>query len=208
MNHEDAPKDCRDPELGRLLAGHELGLLTPEERRRFDEHVYACDACFAELYAMDPATKILRHARPALRAAPGRRRWLAVAAVAAAAIVVSVVSVVSVVVVRVSREPDEFRPRGGDAQAAILVRGPHGTVDRPELLDWMPVPGARGYDLRLRSASGELIWSGRVDEPPACLDEGTRRRLSPGWGFEWEVVATTEDGTTWTSDITRFTVRR
>jgi len=40
---------CARPELGALIARFEHDLLDEEERRRLEEHLLECDACFAEL---------------------------------------------------------------------------------------------------------------------------------------------------------------
>jgi hypothetical protein len=46
---------CREPELGRLIAPYELGLLAEEEQARFEAHLQDCPTCLEELYAHAPA---------------------------------------------------------------------------------------------------------------------------------------------------------
>jgi hypothetical protein len=50
---------CTDPNLGRLLAEYELGLLNPEEKDRFEQHSMVCDSCFAELDRMAAVGEVL-----------------------------------------------------------------------------------------------------------------------------------------------------
>ncbi len=40
---------CREPEIGMLLHGYELGVLTEEETERFEIHLIECSFCRAEL---------------------------------------------------------------------------------------------------------------------------------------------------------------
>jgi len=50
---------CREPELGRLIARYELGLLAEEEQARFEAHLQDCPACLEEMYAHAPAVTAL-----------------------------------------------------------------------------------------------------------------------------------------------------
>ena len=54
---------CTNPELGRLVGSYELGLLSPEERCRFEKHVWECDGCFQDLGEMAPVAESVRQAR-------------------------------------------------------------------------------------------------------------------------------------------------
>jgi hypothetical protein len=50
---------CQDPELGRLIAAYEMGLLEEKEQARFEAHLSICPACLEELYAQAPAAAAL-----------------------------------------------------------------------------------------------------------------------------------------------------
>lgn len=45
---------CIDPDKGAMLAAYEMGLLTSQDRREFEQHVSLCPACQEQLYAMAP----------------------------------------------------------------------------------------------------------------------------------------------------------
>ncbi len=45
---------CIDPNKGAMLAAYEMGLLTSQDRREFEQHVSLCPACQEQLYAMAP----------------------------------------------------------------------------------------------------------------------------------------------------------
>ncbi len=86
---------CTNRKIGRLLARYELGMLEPEEREAFANHLLQCDFCHAELYAMEPIMDLLRARREAAlasKASPSkaevfmqrmplvlRERWRAIA---------------------------------------------------------------------------------------------------------------------------------
>jgi tetratricopeptide (TPR) repeat protein/TolB-like protein len=52
--------ECTDNRFGALLAAFELGLLTDEERKGFEEHLFQCKHCREAIKAMLPATKLMR----------------------------------------------------------------------------------------------------------------------------------------------------
>ena len=56
---------CTDPRVGQLLPQYELGMLEDSERDAFLDHLAQCDFCHAELYALEPATDLLRAKREA-----------------------------------------------------------------------------------------------------------------------------------------------
>lgn len=56
---------CTDPRVGQLLPQYELGMLEDSEREAFLDHLAQCDFCHAELYALEPATDLLRAKREA-----------------------------------------------------------------------------------------------------------------------------------------------
>ena len=46
--------------MRQLLGSYELGILDPSDTARVVAHVYTCDDCFEELYAMAPVVASLR----------------------------------------------------------------------------------------------------------------------------------------------------
>ena len=51
---------CASQEWLGLLSSYQLDLLDMEDRRRVEEHVLECDACFEDLYGMAPAAEEFR----------------------------------------------------------------------------------------------------------------------------------------------------
>ena len=51
---------CRQPEMSRLVAAYELGVLPDEEREALERHLMECDACFEELADMEPVARRVR----------------------------------------------------------------------------------------------------------------------------------------------------
>ena len=50
---------CSDRKTGELLAAYELGILSPGERGRFEDHLGECGVCMEELYESAPAMTAL-----------------------------------------------------------------------------------------------------------------------------------------------------
>ncbi len=71
---------CARPELAALLACYEHDLLEAEERRRFEDHLLECDACFAELERGARVTAAMREHAPDLLRALHRREATSVSA--------------------------------------------------------------------------------------------------------------------------------
>ena len=55
-------KTCSDGSVGELLAAYEMGLLSEEDRVRFEQHVVECPTCLAQLYEMAPGIVALQNA--------------------------------------------------------------------------------------------------------------------------------------------------
>ena len=52
--------NCTDEDIGKLIGGYELGLLTDEEKRQFENHLLACEYCFHSLYEAVPIANLVR----------------------------------------------------------------------------------------------------------------------------------------------------
>lgn len=183
---------CTDPELGKLIGSYELGLLSDEERKRFEDHVLTCDECVKDLYRMAPVAQGMLQRR-----ASRRRNWMLLAA----SLVVVVVGLYAVV-----REPaPDERLRGTEGGTVVLFE-PIGEVPLPERLDWKPVPLASHYEVTIETTTGETLWREEVDVPPVTLPAEVVARMEPGGTYFWRVEAVAADGTRWRSDTTRFEV--
>ena len=213
---------CKNPETGSLIGSYELGLLSKEEKGRFEVHLLSCNECFRELYDMAPVAEQLRDgaisptedhgpaaenvesiaARRDLRAArPVWQTWAAWAAGIAALVVVGVFAFRTL---GPWDEPDHLR---GPEPASIVVFAPMGEVAGPTELDWKVVPMADTYELRIHTATGELLWEGTATEPPAPLPQAVRNRLEPDATYFWQVTARSASGEHWESDLTSFKTR-
>jgi anti-sigma factor RsiW len=53
-------KNCRQPELGKLLHAYELGMLSDDDRTRFEAHLLDCEACFGEITQLEGVSSLLR----------------------------------------------------------------------------------------------------------------------------------------------------
>jgi len=51
---------CTDPEVGRLLAAYDAGILDPPERQAFEQHIASCEACREGLFELAPHVMQLR----------------------------------------------------------------------------------------------------------------------------------------------------
>ncbi len=51
--------DCIDKKLGRLLHDYELGLLSDEDSRRFEMHLYECDYCLEQVREFMDVSKFI-----------------------------------------------------------------------------------------------------------------------------------------------------
>lgn len=77
------PWECREPTMGRMLAAYEWGLLNSTEEEQFEQHLFQCAACAAELASSWPVGESVRVRRRHSR----RFAWLSVGLAAAAAAV-------------------------------------------------------------------------------------------------------------------------
>ena len=215
---------CSEPETAKNVALFELDLLSPEEKQRFESHLIGCDECFQNLYKMAPVASLMRQGKGAPRRevdlseleagdayeeAPResrpvprlRRSWAFLATGAAAA------AVAAFFALRVVGPGEEAGRLRGPQNGSIVVFAPVGEVPPPSELQWKVVPGARGYEVRIHTPSGELIWKETVKAPPAALPEPVREALVAGETYFWQVEALTPEGTRETSGPTRFMIR-
>ena len=71
-------------------------------------------------------------------------------------------------------------------------------------LRWTPVPGALFYEVRITTPSGQLVWSGKVEQEHVRVPTGAG--LRPGAHFAW-VRAELPEGRLVRAQAVSFTVR-
>jgi len=187
---------CTDPTTGQLIGSYELGLLSDEERKRFESHALECDDCFQDLYRAAPLIAKMKPERPA------RRRLALPVLLGAAATLVLMVYVARTF--GPSQPQEQLR---GTEQGSVVVYAPIGEVPQPTELDWKIVPAATSYEVTIATLDGETVWKGTAQAPPLELSQAVRERLEPKEPYFWQVEALGEEGQSWSSPQTRFTVR-
>lgn len=185
---------CTDPELGKLIGSYELNLLSDEERKRFEDHVVACDECVKELYRMAPVAQGMLQRRVSRR-----RNWMLLAAT---------LTVVAFGLYAVIREPAPDETFRGTESGTVVLFEPIGEVPLPERLDWKLVPLASHYEVTIETTGGGTLWHEEVQAPPVALPAEVVERMAPGETYFWRVEAVGEDGTRWNSPPTNFTIWR
>ncbi|MEZ4387120.1 MAG: hypothetical protein R3D98_06005 [Candidatus Krumholzibacteriia bacterium] len=165
MTNDDRDQyECLDPALAEQLWKLELADTEPALRRRLQVHVRHCPACALTL-ALDAeiasAVRDGKLARPAAAVArPGWPRWLigggglALAASLTLALVTPPSSLLSRTTVRADQAvPTVERPVAGEVIADA----------RPTIV-WTALPGARSYEVDVRSDDGVYAWRTRSEE--------------------------------------------
>lgn len=216
---------CPEPEDWLRL---ETGEVTPEERRRLEEHAERCPACAAErelarIFAETPdvaaqedvdyvvakleAMKLPETKQPL--AFPSRRRpalaWAArLAALVALALAVGLFF-------RAGQAPPLPDPGAGEVYRGSEVRpvGPIGEFrEMPREFRWEEVEEAHSYRVTLRAVDETVLWEATVPSPSARLPEEVAVGLHPAVLYTWSVEALDERGARLAaSEPVRFLVR-
>jgi hypothetical protein len=206
---------CTDKKIGKLIGSYELGLLSEEERRQFENHLVECEYCFQSLYQAAPITNSIREKKLApsqkveLRddeeKAPFRffgKKW-----VFAAASVLTVLIIAFIFVWLQGPEEKIERLRGHD-DVSILVVSPVGEVTVPFELRWKPISGIDSYEAKLYTEAGDLVWERSSKGVTAILPESVRESLLPGQIYMWQVEAQTVKEDRLKSQLIRFQIRK
>jgi hypothetical protein len=189
------------PHLGsEEVAAYLDNTLSDEECARVKAHLADCDACRAEIVSV---SKLLD------RAPRSRRHFIAFSAVAAAA-------ALAFLLVRPSLDsnlPRRVAVRGRDT--ALTSEGvpraraiaPTGLQTRAAgtLFVWHPLPGAT-YRLTLTDDRGGKVWSGSTNDTTIALPAATA--LLPDRSYNWYVDALLSDGSSASTGVTTFQIRR
>ncbi|MFC2163604.1 zf-HC2 domain-containing protein [Acidobacteriota bacterium] len=216
---------CTDKDIGKLIGGFELGLLSDEEKRLFENHLLNCEYCFQDLYRTAPLIAMMREGEMAPsrefdltgekkteaipQKPPGKNgifRTLRRFRIYAAAGAVAVLAAVFILVWLQGPGQKAEQLRGHD-DISILVQSPVGEVASPSELRWKPVGGVRKYDVKLYSDMVDLLWEGSSQETKVVLPDSIREILTPGQSYLWQVEALTAKGDRLKSQMIRFKIR-
>lgn len=206
---------CADRGIGELIGGYELGLLSDQEKERFEEHLLECEYCFENLYKTAPIAQLIRERK----LAPGQNNCLNVeggklprrfflkkwALAAAGGLALTIVAFVFVWL-RAPRQ-EAVRLRGQD-DVSILVLFPVGEVTTVSRLRWKPTAGVDSYEVRICTEAGDLIWEQNVQGTEAVLPDPIKEALVYGRTYLWQVKAKTDKGVALKSQAVRFRLRR
>jgi hypothetical protein len=205
---------CTDQDLGKLLGSYELGLLSDEERRRFENHLLECETCFQSLYQGAPITSLIRKENLApsqsvelqdeKEKAPIRflgRKW----ALAAASVLT--VMIIAFIVVWLQGPGEKTERLRGHDDVSILVVSPVGEVSVPHEFQWKPISGIDLYEIKLYNEAGDLLWKDSVKGYTAILPESLHDSLIPGKVYLWQIEALLR-GEQMKSQLIRFQIRR
>ena len=206
---------CTDRGIGDLIGGYELGLLSDQERERFEDHLLECETCFESLYKMAPLAHLIRERKLApgqnlgLHVEGGKRpgRFFLKKWALAAAGVLALTIAASVFVWLRSPRQETVRLRGQD-DVSILVLSPVGEMTSLSEVRWKPTAGVDSYEVRIFTEAGDLVWEHNVQGTEAILPDSIKKALVYGRTYLWQVTAVTDKGMTLKSEAVRFRLRR
>ena len=206
--------NCKDQDIGKLIGGYELGLLTDEEKQQFENHLLECEYCFQSLYEAAPIANMIRGKKlaPSKNAdlqndknkAPVRlfqKKW---AFTAASVLAVMIIAFVFVWLQGPGEKTERLR---GHDNVSILVLSPVGEVSSLSKLRWKPISGIDSYEVKLYTEAGDLVWEVSMKGDTAILPESVRESLIPGQIYMWQVEALSQ-GERLKSQLIRFQIRR
>jgi hypothetical protein len=184
---------CPLPGRDDMIARYSAGSLTPQESDLFEVHLIGCATCQADV-------RLAAAIRAELRTRTQRRRRFSSAAVIAAA--AAVVAIVLVPGVR-DRSPQVHRSDRASTEPTPL--SPTGEVAHASWLKWTRVPEAAGYNVKVFTADGTLVWDTRAQAESVAIQPLPLQR---GNDYFWIVAAELHDGSVLRSAATRFRLKR
>ena len=205
---------CTDKNIGRLIGGYELGLLSEEEKRQFENHLLQCEYCFLSLYQAAPITNLVREEKlaPSQNAEPQEakekvpirffgRKW---AFTAASVLTVIIIAFIFVWLKGPGGEKERLR---GHDDVSILVISPVGEVTTLSELRWKPVAGVDSYDVEIFTEAGELVWEGSAKGTHVIPPDSIKEILIPGSTYRWQIKALSAEGEHLKSQLIRFRIK-
>lgn len=215
---------CKDQDISKLIGSYELGLLSKEEQRRFEDHLLDCESCFQSLYRTAPIANMIREKRLAPnenieladeeeeKSLPEphsksrlihilRRPWVFSMAG------ITIVLLIALIVIWVQGPGRETERLRGFDEVSILVISPVGEVTELSELKWKVIAGVESYEVSIYTEAGDLVWKESVQGSIAILPDSIREALIPGGSYSWQVEALTDEGEHLKSQWVQFRIR-
>jgi hypothetical protein len=215
---------CTNQKTGKLIGGYELGLLSKEEKRRFETHLQDCEHCFQSLYQTAPLAILMREGKvapegefelteeeegEAVKKEPSsstgfgstlRRPWIYAAAMA-----LLVITLTAVWLLGPGKKTERLR---GHDEISILVLSPVGEVTAIREFKWKAIAGVGLYEFKLYNETGDLVWEEYVEDSTSILPDSVNKTLIPGRAYAWQVEALTAKGDRLKSQLIQFIIRK
>jgi hypothetical protein len=177
-----------------LIANYLDRRMSDADREQFENHLAECGECRR---AVIEARSLINRVRPPWRVN-------AVVGVLAAALIIVAIDL------KVQRRSD-FSPEptraAATTDAGITPYGPLGDVPRTSLrFVWSPLPSAISYKLVLVDANSQPLWSTAAADTSIALPSSVS--LHAGENYFWGVDALASDGTTHTTGLHEFRIRK
>jgi anti-sigma factor RsiW len=184
--------DTRDTHLtADDAAAYVDGRLAAAERAAIDGHLAQCAECRLEIVDV---TRLVR-------AAPQRRRWIALAPLAAAAALLFLF-----VSPRRTNDsaPPLLREPAVTTTVAPMLSIPRGRVAVLRTMTWSSVPHADQYRVTVYDRDGSVAWRTQSLDTTVLVPDTVR--ITRGVPYYWKVDARIEVGRWVSSDLTSFTL--
>ena len=205
---------CTDKNIGELIGSYELGLLSEDERRKFENHLFECEYCFQSLYENAPITDLVRKEKLApsqnaqfqdhkkkLSLRLFGRKW----ALAAAGVIT--VFFIALAFVWLQRPEEKTERLRGHDDVSILVISPVGETSAISELRWKPISGVDTYVAKIYTETNELVWEGSSSDKKIVLPDSINEILIRGRTYYWQVEAQTARGDRLKSQMVQFKIR-
>jgi hypothetical protein len=150
-----------------LVRSYVAARLSADEAERFEEHFFACDACWREVETANELREALQRSGSARTIIPSRRWWVGGLAAAAMA---------AFVFIGVRQYTEQRQPvfRGGEQALQTSLK----TTGSGIVIEWPAVPEAQSYAVVFLSADATPVTRQQIREPRIEVSPETASRAS------------------------------
>lgn len=175
-------------ELAPLLAAYELGLLSAEERAKFERHIAECDLCFEDAYEFSPVSRQLRNRAAGTSPRSTSASWRFVRLAVAACLTLFAATGYWIFKETTTVVDDQTR---GAKSLELITPQENQLVTLPVTFRWKPNAAASYYVFHLMAADGTEIESSHLE-----TNTYQWTLIAPTSGrYTWSVQACLSDGT-------------